>query len=179
MLKLAKLLFPSLEEVTHDELLLLFKNYYTADEGFVRSSIYWMVNSSDVDDLVQETFLRAWKSFRKFDNKSSFRTWIYRIAMNVTYDYFKKNKVHLEGFNEEYVGKENPEIELSDLISKGLMTLSLEQREAFSLHYQLGLKYLEISELLQIPVGTAKSRVSSAKKIFVDFLNENGVENER
>ena len=83
------MLFPS-AGVTQDELLLLFKEQYLKEKSFVRSSIYWMVNSSDVDDLVQETFLKAWKCFKKFEAKSSFRTWVYRIAMNITYDYLKK-----------------------------------------------------------------------------------------
>jgi DNA-directed RNA polymerase specialized sigma24 family protein len=52
------------------------------------------------------------------------------------------------------------------------MTLPIDQREAFSLHYQLGLTYLEASELLSIPEGTVKSRANNAKVHFVAFLKK-------
>jgi len=177
VLKIKNMLFPS-AGVTQDELLLLFKEQYLKEKSFVRSSIYWMVNSSDVDDLVQETFLKAWKCFKKFEAKSSFRTWVYRIAMNITYDYLKKNKENVEELHEELIVSKELDIELSDLISKGLMTLPVNQRESFSLHYQVGLTYLEASKLLNVPEGTVKSRANNAKVRFVKFLNENGVKDE-
>jgi len=176
MLKIKEILFPS-TGVTHDELLLSFKQHYLQEQGFVRSSIYWMINSNEVDDLIQETFLKAWKNFKNFEAKSSFRTWIYRIAMNVTYDYLKKNKKQLEELHVEKIQGESVNTELSDLISKGLMLLSTEKREAFTLHYQIGLTYVEVSKLLNIPEGTVKSRVNKAKIFFIKFLKENGVNN--
>ncbi len=177
-MRIKKILFP-FAEVTQDELLLLFKEKYSEEQGFVRSSIYWMVNSSDVDDLVQDTFLKAWKNFKRFEAKSSFRTWIYRIAMNVTYDFLKKNKEKMKEFSEEYSESVAVDLEMSDLISKGLMQLSLDHREAFSLHYQVGLTYSEAAKLLNIPEGTVKSRASKAKINFLKFLKENGVNDGR
>lgn len=174
MLKVKKILFSSME-VNQEDLLPLFKEQYIKERNFVRSSIYWMVNSNDIDDLVQETFLKAWKSFDKFEEKSSFRTWIYRIAMNVSYDYLKKNKEEIYQVSDDLEDFKEANLEMTDLISKGLMTLSLEQREAFTLHYQIGLTYLEAGELLDVPEGTVKSRANSAKKVFISFLKENGI----
>lgn len=174
MLKVKKILFSSMG-VNQEDLLPLFKEQYIKERNFVRSSIYCMVNSNDIDDLVQETFLKAWKSFDKFEKKSSFRTWIYRIAMNVSYDYLKKNKEEICQFSDDLEDFKEANLEMTDLVSKGLMTLSLEQREAFTLHYQIGLTYLEAGELLDIPEGTVKSRVNSAKKVFINFLKENGI----
>lgn len=173
MLKIKEMLFSKPAE-SSDELLHRFKEQYFEQRDFVRSSIYWMINSNDIDDLVQETFLRAWRSFEKYEAKSSFRTWIYRIAKNVTYDYLKKNK-ETEQLNESVIKSNQDSLEYADLIAKGLMCLSVEHREAFSLHYQVGLTYLEISKLLEVPEGTIKSRANSAKTKFIKFLKENGV----
>jgi RNA polymerase sigma-70 factor (ECF subfamily) len=118
MLSLKRVLF-LLSEVSQDDLLLMFKEQYVKERDFVRSSIYWMVKSSDVDDLVLETFLKAWRSFKHFEAKSSFKTWIYRIAMNTTYDYLKKSKVNIPELHEELTESRELSIEMSDLISKG------------------------------------------------------------
>jgi len=174
MINIAKSFFFE-SPTTHEELLGDFKENYLGHRDFVRSSIYWMVNSNVVDDLVQETFLRAWKSFHKFEKKSSFRTWIYRIARNVTYDYFNKNESSYNIFDENNMEGKNENVELSDLISKGLLSLTVNQRELFTLHYQQGFSYREIAEFVGIAEGTVKSRVHNAKKIFVKFLEKNGV----
>ncbi|MBC76357.1 MAG: hypothetical protein CME64_10115 [Halobacteriovoraceae bacterium] len=173
MQKVKRFIFSS-NRTKNDELIKRFKKEYLDNEAFVRSSIYWMVNSNSVDDLVQETFLKAWRGFDGFQDNSSFKTWIYRIAMNVVYTHFQKNsRVYetLEGVEQSDSGSD-PEI--SDLISLGLMKLTPDQRQVFSLHYQLGFTYREVGELLEISEGTAKSRANSAKTKFVSFLNENG-----
>lgn len=177
MFNLKRSLF-SKSEVAQEELLHRFKQYYLKERDFVRSSIYWMLNSDEVDDLVQETFVKGWKGFAHFKEQSSFRTWIYRIAMNVTYDYLKKHKVDSRQVDEEAGLVSEEELELKDLISKGMMTLSQEQREAFSLHYQLGLTYEEASKLTGVPEGTIKSRAHHGKTAFVKFLQQNGVRDE-
>jgi RNA polymerase sigma-70 factor (ECF subfamily) len=59
-----------------DELSSLFKDYYDETNNFIRNIIYWNSRDQNIDDLVQETYLRAWKGFKKFDNQSSFKTWI-------------------------------------------------------------------------------------------------------
>ena len=173
MQKVKRFIFSS-NRTKNDELIKRFKKEYLDNEAFVRSSIYWMVNSNSVDDLVQETFLKAWRGFDGFQDNSSFKTWIYRIAMNVVYTHFQKNsRVYetLEGVEQSDSGSD-PEI--SDLISLGLMKLTPDQRQVFSLHYQLGFTYREVGELLEISEGTAKSRANSAKTKFVSLLNENG-----
>lgn len=170
-----KKIFLNATEVTHEELLLDFKKRYLETKGFVRSSIYWMINSNDVDDLVQEVFLKGWRNYKSFENRSSFKTWIYRISMNVVYDFLKRNKVVVQEISDEDIFIIDNNLEMSDIISKGFMILPVEQREAFMLHYQLEHTYCEIAKLLTIPEGTVKSRVSAGKKTFISFLKKNGV----
>lgn len=165
------------EVSSEEELLFRFKEYYLTERDFVRNAIYWMVRSDVVDDLVQETFVKAWKNFRKFEENSRFRTWIYRIAMNVTYDYLKKNSSNeLKELTEVEIKGED--IALKDLIDKGLLQLTIEQREVFILFYKMNYKQSEIAELLKIPAGTVKSRLFHAREVFEKYLKENGVDHE-
>src|SRR5882762_10679287 len=70
----------------------------------VFAMIYNMVhNEQDAWDLAQDSFVKAWKSIRRFRGRSSFYTWIYRIVMNVTIDWLRKKQVKGAGaeFNDE------------------------------------------------------------------------------
>ena len=154
-----------------------FKSYYLEERDFVRSVIYWMIRSESVDDLVQETFIKAWKSFSTFENKSSFRTWIYRIAHNVACDYLRKTK-NKPGYTEnidELQGKEE-KYEIKDLIDRSLFLLDEKKREVFILYYKMEYNMSEVAALIEIPEGTVKSRLFKAREIVQKFLLENGVE---
>ena len=66
--------------------------------------IYNMVKSeADAWDLAQEAFIKAWKALPKFEARSSFYTWLYRISHNVTYDWLRKRKIQAEGEFDEGV----------------------------------------------------------------------------
>jgi RNA polymerase sigma-70 factor (ECF subfamily) len=158
--------------ISHDDLLERFRLEYNKNKDFVRYSIYHMVRSDVVDDLVQDTFVKAWKNYKKFKYDCSFKTWIYRIAMNTTYDYFRKHKhITQEGIENEYKDDDD----FKDLVTKGLMRLTIKQREVFILYYKLGYTMIEIANLLNVSEGTVKSRIHYAKNEFVIFLKDNGV----
>ncbi|MBH48359.1 MAG: hypothetical protein CME71_09350 [Halobacteriovorax sp.] len=157
-----------------------FHAYYNETHAFIRSVIYWMVRNQAVDDLVQETYLRAWKSFSGFDGESSFKTWVYRIAKNVTYDFLKSSKKFEEASYEqlEQISGQSSDPELEDLITKGLLSLNADHRECLVLFYKLGYTVSEIAVLTKLPEGTVKSRLHYAKDRFSKFLEKNGVRNE-
>ena len=177
MIKVLKDIFTPLSESSLEEKRKVFNQLYKDNAEFVRSSIYWMVRNENIDDIVQDSFLKAWKKFNGFNNDSSFRTWLYRIAMNTTYDYLRKNKVVLENDIDSQVGSDKDDT-LKDLISKGLLSLNLKHREVFVLFYKLEYSQKEIAEILSISEGTAKSRIYYAKERFTTFLKDNGVEDE-
>ena len=138
-----------------------------------------MVRSEVVDDLVQETFIKAWRSYSEFGYKANFRTWIYRIAMNTTVDYLRKKKEVLDNSEERHASLSQDVVELKDLIDKGLKLLEIKIREPFILFYKFNYTALEISNLMEIPEGTVKSRLFKAKGIFQSYLEQNGVNYER
>lgn len=170
MIRHLKNIFSSASE---EELGEEFKVYYDAHSRFIRMSIYWMVRSDRIDDLVQETFLKAWKAFHQFERKSNFKTWIYRIAMNCTYDYLKKESKYVNS-DESFEEGASDSNDLKDLISKALKELPLKQREVFVLYYKFEYKINDIADLLKIAPGTVKSRLSISKKIFKDYIEANG-----
>jgi len=176
LIKILKDILTPLSEESLQEKKEVFNKLYYDNADFIRSAIYWMVRNQNVDDIVQDTFLKAWNKFDSFQNQSSFRTWLYRIAMNTTYDHLRKNKVTLE--NEIDSVSINEDSELKDLISKALLRLSLKHREVFILFYKFEYSQKEIAETLSISEGTAKSRIHYAKDKFTTFLKDNGVENE-
>lgn len=123
-------------------------------------------------DLTQDTFVKAWKNIDKFDVEKSFKTWIFTIAKNTTYDYFKKKKtipfsnfVDDEGNNrlenvsdgnilpDEILERKNiakeMEEKLKEIPDKYRIILTMRYKDDFSL--------LEISEILDVPYNTIKS----------------------
>lgn len=129
------------------------------------------------EDLTQETFVKAWKNIKKFDTEKSFKTWIFTIAKNTAYDYFKKKKtipfsnfINEDGNNRldnvaennilpdeilarKDIAKEMEE-KLKEIPEKYRIILTLRYKEDFSL--------LEISEILKVPYNTVKSGHSRA-----------------
>src|SRR6516165_2823636 len=78
-----------------------FDELVTRNRTRVFSMIYNMVHSEqDAWDLAQDSFLKAWKSIKRFRGRSSFYTWIYRIVMNVTIDWLRKK--HIKGAGAEF-----------------------------------------------------------------------------
>jgi RNA polymerase sigma-70 factor, ECF subfamily len=130
-------------------------------------------DKSALDDLTQETFIKVWKNIRKFDKDRNFKTWIFTIAKNTAYDYFKKKKtipfsnfVDEEGNNKlENIADENifPDELLirndsAKLIEEKLRELPEHYRLILTLHYKEDFSLSEIAEILKIPYNTVKSQ---------------------
>jgi RNA polymerase sigma-70 factor, ECF subfamily len=142
-------------------------------------------DKSALDDLTQITFIKAWKNIRKFDKKRSFKTWLFTIAKNTAYDYFKKKKTipfsnftDEEGNNKlENISDENiiPDellmrTDAADVLEKKLRELPEHYRLILNLHYKEDFSLSEIAEILKIPYNTAKSQhqrgLIKLKKLF-------------
>lgn len=154
-----------------------FESIYREHRDYIRAVIYWLVREDSIDDIVQETFIKAWKSYGKFNHDSSIKTWLYRIARNCAIDHLRKVKKDIE--YDYRIESYESQAETRDIISKGLFKLSIEQREVFILHYKFGNTSREIAEILSLKEGTVKSRLSSSREIIKKFLTENGVQYER
>lgn len=130
-------------------------------------------SDADVDDMAQEVFVRVWRALPKFRGESTFRTWIYGIALNVIRTHRgRRSKLRnlfwsapadseidpLEQAVDRDEGVEDTVVR-RDAIDRALKTLPAELREAVILRDVQGLDYREIAEALGVPMGTVESRI--------------------
>lgn len=172
------------------DLIQLLGNPHTKEKGFTalvmryQKMLYWhirrlVVVHEDADDVLQNTFIKAWQAIEKFKGESKIYTWLYRIATNESITHLEKEK------------RKNPskpgtiEISLSDKIMAdtyfdakkiewklqlAIQTLPEQQRAVFNLRYFDELPYREMSEVLQVSEGALKASFHHAAKKVEDYL---------
>jgi len=138
----------------------------------------------DIDDILQETFLKAYKKIDQFDGQSSLYTWLYSIARNITIDEFRSRKRKPDRSNtpaDEFdIADDNSEPnetgrpEIYDL-RNAVSELPEILREIVVMKTLEGLSYDEISEVTGINTETLKNRMFRAKKQLAESLKKNGV----
>ena len=137
------------------------------DEYFDR--IYYKIlgsvkNAEDAEDIAQEVFVSVYKNLSKFRADSKIYTWIYRIAINKTYDFFRKKKIDLE-LNEEILNiEDNSDLNSPMIIQENLKKMSKKEREILLLKDVYGYKLREISDLKGRNISTIKSIYYKALK---------------
>jgi RNA polymerase sigma-70 factor (ECF subfamily) len=144
-------------------------------------------NQDDAIELAQETFVRAYENLAKFESRSSFSTWLYRIAANLAIDFWRREGRHVvlhgEDADNEISRLASPEgdsfkelsrTELSQRLKKALGELTPEHRAVILLREVEGLSYDEISDALQCPRGTVMSRLHYARTHLRAILQDLG-----
>jgi len=154
--------------------------------------IYNMVrNDQDAWDLAQDGFLKAWKSIGRFRGQSSFYTWLYRILMNVSFDWLRKKHIASGTEFDDTFGLKNvapgattapraelePAARISDKeirerIDAAIARLSPEHRACIVMRELDGLEYSEIAEAMQCSIGTVMSRLFYARKKLQAMLKD-------
>ena len=141
----------------------------------------WLLrNEQDAQDVVQEAYLRAFKSFSGFHGSNG-RAWLLTIVRNTSYTLLKKNKtVDLTTtFDEEIHASSYESVspvtilehaEDAELIREAMDELPAEFREILALRHQEGLSYKEIADITQIPPGTVMSRLARARAKLREYL---------
>jgi RNA polymerase sigma-70 factor (ECF subfamily) len=147
----------------------------------VFNAAYRMLNSpDDARDVTQNVFLKVFEHLDQYDPKYRFFSWIYRITLNESINWLKKSKRldALEGDTadsasgpEQQAGNQ----QLSDSMQAALMTISPDYRAVIVLKHLLGCSYREISDVLDIPEKTVKSRLYSARQLLQQTLIERGI----
>lgn len=149
--------------------------------------IYYKIpNKEDVEDLTQEVFLKVYRSLKQFDQKRKFSTWIYSIAKNLCIDYLRKKRLKSVSLDAPLFPQEDIFLEIPDeehepelilektdqqeTIIEAINQLSEEHQLVIKLRHFKSYSYDEISEILDIPVGTIKSRIYRARKKLKDIL---------
>ena len=142
-----------------------FDNIY--EEYFDR--VYYKVlsvvkNDDDAEDICQETFISVYKNLSKFREESNIYTWIYRIAINKTYDFFKKRKVEFEINDDVLSLPEDINFDTKVILQEKLKLISEKEREIVILKDIYGYKLKEIAEMKDMNLSTVKSVYYKALK---------------
>lgn len=169
-----------------------FRQLYRRYQQRVRSTLYQLCGSEMLDDLVQEVFLRVWKGLPNLQKPSYFSTWLYRISWNVATDrrrQLARGKPERERYednseDDSLLGKmpsrpqDTPDLmklHYQDLVQRGLQVLSLEHRVVLVLHDLEDIPQKEVAKILNLSLGTVKSRLFYARNEMRKFLQQQGV----
>ena len=164
---------PKSKEAAFRELLQLYKE-----------RLYWhirkiVINHDDADDVLQNTFIKVYRSIDKFKGESKLFSWIYRIATNESITLLNKNAKRLQISNEEHQTRainnlaadvyfEGDDIQLK--LQKAIATLPQKQQLVFNMRYFDDLKYKEMAEILETSEGALKASYHIAAKKIEAYL---------
>jgi RNA polymerase sigma factor (sigma-70 family) len=140
----------------------------------------WLLrNEQDAQDVVQEAYLRAFRSFGGFHGGNG-RAWLLTIVRNTSYTFLKKNRAadfttfdeEIHASSDEFVNPATTleQTEDAELIKEAINQLPAEFREILVLRHQEGLSYKEIADIAQIPPGTVMSRLARARGKLREYL---------
>ena len=121
-------------------------------------------NDDDAEDICQETFISVYKNLSKFREESNIYTWIYRIAINKTYDFFKKRKIEFEINDDVLSLPEDVNFDTKVILQEKLKLISDKEREIVILKDIYGYKLKEIAEMKDMNLSTVKSVYYKALK---------------
>lgn len=145
------------------------------------------VSANDIPDVVQETFIKVYRSLESFRGESAFYTWVYRIAVNTAKNYLMTQgrrppteDLLAEDAESYEIGSrlrniDTPENltlsdELKDIVFKTIESLPDELKTAITLRELEGMSYEEIAEIMDCPVGTVRSRIFRAREFIENQL---------
>jgi RNA polymerase sigma-70 factor (ECF subfamily) len=143
----------------------------------------WLLrNEQDAQDVVQEAYLRAFKSFSGFHGSNG-RAWLLTIVRNTSYTLLKKKgavdlstsfdeEIHASGHESVSPATILEQSEDAELIREAMKELPAEFREILALRHQEGLSYKEIADIAQIPPGTVMSRLARARARLKECLSD-------
>ena len=167
---------PSTREIAFKELLQLYKE-----------RLYWhirkiVISHDDADDVLQNTFIKVYRSIDKFKGDSKLFSWLYRIATNESITLINKNAKRLQITNKEYqtnainnltadVYFEGDAIQLK--LQQAIATLPHKQQLVFNMRYFEDLKYKDMAEILETSEGALKASYHIATKKIETFLTSN------
>ncbi len=144
----------------------------------------FLSHNQDIEDLVQDVFIKAYENIQSFNTKMKFSPWLYRIAHNEFVNALrKKSRLPLYSFDfdtllphplaKETADDKANEREIKNTLDKWLNKLSPKYREPLVLYYFEELGYQEIAEVLHIPVSTVGVRLNRGKNILKKYESGN------
>ena len=138
--------------------------------------------AGDVEEVVQDAFVRAYRGLPSFRGDASFYSWLYRIATNAAFSFLKKASTEVEaderpdeGFEPGVTDEQTPERvlmarQIGDAVERAMARLQPELAEALVLYEVEGKSYKEIAQMLGTPIGTVRTRIFRAREFIARRL---------
>lgn len=176
--------------LSDSELVEMLRKPRTRREGFAvlvkqySEKLYWKVrrivlSHEDANDVLQNVFIKVWSNLQNFQGKSSLSTWLYRIAINESLDFLRKQKladkvsadedvsVASRLMSDEYFDGDEVQARLQEAVAR----LPEVQRMVFNLKYFEEMKYSEMSQILNTSEGALKASYHLAVKKITEYLH--------
>lgn len=162
-----------------------FRKLINMYQGRIFNTVLRLIGPKEAGDVTQEVFLRIWRNIKNFRGDASLSTWIYRITVNTSRDYWRRTKRSVQCVSYEDAQRpadDNPAIEtkiqkdeLQKEIQRAIMAMATPLREVLVLRELQGLSYRDIARIVKVPVGTVKSRLARGRQEFKRICEERGV----
>lgn len=143
-------------------------------------------NNEQVEDIIQESFVKAFSNLNSYNTHYAFSTWLYRITTNHTIDYLRKKKLQTTSINEpirvkdgemqfQIVGSAETDRKIirkerKIIITEAIQNLPEKYREVIEMRHLEEMRYQEISEQLDLPLGTVKAHIFRAREMLYKAL---------
>lgn len=166
----------------------LIERYETKLKRYIRRLLN--VSEQDVEDILQDVFVKAYRKLNSFDTKMKFSNWIYRITHNEAISYYRKNKkekgnISIDDEEKKYITHLledsldiHQELKNKEILEKVLFiikSLPKKYEEVIILHYFENKSYEEMSDILKRPSGTIATLLNRAKKMFKKIATKNNI----
>lgn len=179
-------------KITDAEIIAMMQEERSQEKGLrvlmdtYQNRLYWHIRRMIVDhdlaqDVLQDTFIKVYQNFHQFKQESKLYTWLYRIATNEALQQLNKLKrmnrtdedpeYHLVNMVADNISAEADEIQV--LLQKAIQTLPEKQKLVFMMRYYDDLPYEEISNIVDMSVGTLKTNYHYAKQKIETYIKEN------
>ena len=156
---------------------------FTALVNAYKEPLYWqirhmVVSHDDTDDILQNTFIKAWNGIASFRGDSKLSTWLYRIATNETLNFLERQRHTSVSLDDEeghvaamlqsdpYFDGDETQMQLQEAIGK----LPTKQRQVFTMKYYEEMKYEDMSAILGTSIGALKASYHHAVRKICDFF---------
>ncbi len=177
-------------ELTDKELLSQFRTPPTRERAFThlveryQKKIYWhirriVIDHDDADDVVQNVFIKVWKSLDNFKEDAQFYTWLYRIATNESLTFLRQKKAHLYVEFDDVASGLSGSLQddnyfngddLQKKLQEAILTLPDKQRVVFNLRYFDEMPYEQMAEITETSVGALKASYHHAAKKIEEYM---------
>lgn len=164
-----------------DALCQLASKYY---KDVYSMAYYWLEDRDAAFDMSQEAFIRVFRNIKKFDQNRPFKGWLYIIVKNLCFNYIKRYRKRRVVFSDYLLNIDNDTITIPGLVTHpensekmeilwwGIRKLNKDEKEIVLLRDIEEFSYKEISDILDIPLGTVMSRLYHARKNLAHIIRE-------